>query len=73
MSTPQPNNPLHGITLEMIVTRLVDHYGWQKLAKKIPIDCFENNPTINSSLKLLRQNLWARKKVENLYLRTRFS
>ena len=73
MSTPQPNNPLHGITLEMIVTRLVAHYGWKKLAKKIPIDCFENNPTINSSLKLLRRNLWARKKVENLYLRTRFS
>lgn len=73
MNIPQPNNPLHGITLEVIVTRLVDHYGWKRLAKKIPIDCFENNPTINSSLKLLRRNQWAREKVEKLYLRTRFS
>jgi len=72
MSTSQPNNPLHGITLEMILVRLIDHYGWEKLAKKIPIDCFENNPTLNSSLKLLRRNQWARKKVENLYLYTRF-
>ena len=73
MITSQPKNPLHGITLKMIITRLVSHYGWAKLAEKIPIDCFKNNPTINSSLELLRRNQWARKKVETLYLRTRFS
>lgn len=72
MSTPQSNNPLHGITLKMIVEQLVAHYGWEKLAGKIPINCFSKNPTINSSLKLLRKTPWARKKVENLYLRTRF-
>jgi uncharacterized protein (DUF2132 family) len=72
MSPPQTNNPLHGLTLEMILTRLLAHYGWKKLADKIHIDCFENNPTLNSSLKLLRRNPWARKKVETLYLRTRF-
>ncbi len=70
MSTPQANNPLHGITLEMIITSLVAHYGWQRLGEKIPIACFTNNPTINSSLKLLRRNPWARQKVERLYLRT---
>ena len=72
MSNPQTNNPLHGITLAMIIKRLVEHYGWQKLGDKIPIACFTNNPTINSSLKLLRRAPWARKKVETLYLRTRF-
>jgi uncharacterized protein (DUF2132 family) len=70
MSTPQANNPLHGITLKMIVTSLVAHYGWKKLGEKIPIACFTTNPTINSSLKLLRRNPWAREKVETLYLRT---
>ena len=70
MSTPQANNPLHGITLKMIITSLVSHYGWQRLGEKIPIACFTNNPTINSSLKLLRRNPWARQKVETLYLRT---
>ena len=73
MSTPQTNNPLHGITLEMILTRLVAHYGWKKLGRMIPINCFTKDPTINSSLKLLRRTPWARTKVENLYLRTRFS
>ncbi len=72
MSTPQTKNPLHGITLEMILTRLVAYYGWKRLAKKIPINCFTKDPTINSSLKLLRRTPWARKKVETLYLRTRF-
>lgn len=73
MSVPQANNPLHGITLEMILTRLVAHYGWERLAGKIPINCFTKDPSINSSLKLLRRTPWARKKVEALYLRTRFS
>ena len=73
MSTPQPNNPLHGITLEMILTRLVDHYGWKRLGGMIAINCFTKSPSIKSSLKLLRKTPWARKKVETLYLRTRFS
>ena len=75
MSTEQPNNPndpLHGITLEMIVTRLLDHYGWEKLGKKIAINCFNKDPSIKSSLKFLRKTGWARKKVETLYLRTKF-
>ena len=73
MNTPQANDPLHGITLKMILTRLVAHYGWKKLGQKIPINCFTKDPTINSSLKLLRKTPWARKKVETLYLKTRFS
>ena len=73
MSTPQTNNPLHSITLEIILTRLVDHYGWKKLAAKISINCFAKDPSIQSSLKFLRRTPWARRKVETLYLRTRFS
>ena len=72
MNKEQPNYPLHGITLEMIVTRLVDHYGWEKLGGKIAINCFKKDPSIKSSLKFLRKTPWARTKVENLYLRTRF-
>ena len=72
MTTAQKNNPLHGINLKMILTRLVDYYGWEKLGRKIPINCFTKDPTINSSLKLLRRTPWARKKVETLYLKTRF-
>jgi uncharacterized protein (DUF2132 family) len=75
MNTDQPGNPkdpLHGITLEMIVTRLADHYGWEKLGQKITINCFNKDPSIKSSLKFLRRTPWARKKVETLYLRTRF-
>ena len=73
MSTPRANDPLHGITLEMILCQLLAHYGWRSLGKKIPINCFTKDPSINSSLKLLRRTPWARKKVENLYLRTKFS
>ncbi|MEN8190611.1 MAG: VF530 family protein [Thermodesulfobacteriota bacterium] len=72
MSFPRTNKSLDGITLKMIVNRLVAHYGWEKLGRKIPINCFTKNPTINSSLKLLRRTPWARRKVEALYLRTRF-
>ena len=68
--TPQPNNSLHGVTLEMIVTQLVKQYGWEELSKRIPIKCFTNDPSIKSSLKFLRQTPWARKKVEELYLST---
>jgi Uncharacterized conserved protein len=65
---PQPNNPLHGITLEMILTRLVAQYGWPQLSKLVPIRCFYNEPSIKSSLKYLRRTPWARKAVEDLYL-----
>ncbi|HNM38372.1 MAG TPA: VF530 family protein [Anaerolineales bacterium] len=68
--TSQPNNPLHGITLETIVTQLVTQYGWAELGKRIPIKCFTNDPSIKSSLKFLRQTPWARKKVEDLYLQS---
>ena len=64
----QPNNPLHGITLETIVTALVDHYGWAALGQQITIRCFTDDPSIASSLKFLRRTPWAREKVEGLYL-----
>ena len=70
MSNTQPNNPLHGITLETIITKLVEQYGWADLGKRIPIKCFNENPSIKSSLKFLRQTPWARKKVEDLYLKS---
>ena len=66
----QTNNPLHGITLETIVTALVAHYGWTGLAEHIPVNCFSNDPSIKSSLKFLRKTPWARDKVEALYLQT---
>ena len=62
------NDPLHGLTLEMILNRLVQQYGWAELAKRIPIRCFSNEPSIKSSLKFLRRTPWARRKVEELYL-----
>ena len=68
MSNQQSNDPLHGITLEQVVNHLVDHYGWDELGKRIPIRCFTSNPSVKSSLKFLRKTLWARKKVENLYI-----
>jgi uncharacterized protein (DUF2132 family) len=63
-------DPLHGITLKMIVTQLVEKYGWEELGQRINIKCFTNDPSINSSLKFLRKTEWARKKVETLYLKT---
>lgn len=68
MTTPQPNNPLHGKTLEAILNHLVQHYGWKELGLRIKIRCFTDNPSIQSSLKFLRKTPWARKKVEKLYL-----
>ncbi|HQY11036.1 MAG TPA: VF530 family protein [Ferruginibacter sp.] len=68
MSQPLSNDPLHGKTLEMIVTHLVQMYGWEELGKSIPINCFKSNPSIRSSLKFLRKTPWARKKVEDLYI-----
>ena len=64
---------LHGITLESVLTRLVDHYGWQQLGLRIDIKCFTSDPSIKSSLKFLRKTPWARAKVEELYLETRFT
>ncbi len=68
MSLEQPKNPLHGIKLANIVTELVAAYGWDELAFKFDYRCFYNNPTIKSSLKFLRKELWAREEVENFYL-----
>ena len=64
----QPRNPLHGLTLEAIVTALVDHYGWDGLAQRVPVRCFTSDPSVKSSLKFLRKTPWAREKVEGLYL-----
>jgi uncharacterized protein (DUF2132 family) len=64
----QPRNPLHGLTLEAIVTALVAHYGWAGLGERIPVRCFTSDPSIASSLKFLRKTPWARDKVEGLYL-----
>ena len=61
------NDPLHGLTLEMIVTHLVESYGWDELAQQIRINCFMSNPSIQSSLKFLRKTPWARTKVEDFY------
>ncbi|HEX9331187.1 MAG TPA: VF530 family protein [Anaerolineales bacterium] len=68
MTDFQSNDPLHGITLEMILNQLVQQYGWVELAQRIPIRCFINEPSVKSSLKFLRRTPWARKKVEELYL-----
>ncbi len=68
MSEQQPNNPLHGVTLEQIVNSLVEHYGWDALGKRINIQCFINDPSVKSSLKFLRKTPWARKKVEDLWV-----
>ncbi|MBK8090036.1 MAG: VF530 family protein [Lacibacter sp.] len=64
----QSNDPLHGKTLEFIVTELVAHFGWEELGERIRINCFISNPSIKSSLTFLRKTPWARKKVEDLYV-----
>lgn len=69
----QKNNPLHGLTLEAIVTRLAEHYGWDELGQLISIRCFQSDPSVKSSLKFLRKTPWAREKVEQLYVNTDFS
>ena len=66
----QRANPLHGLTLETIVTALVKYYGWPGLAERIPVRCFTHDPSIASSLKFLRKTPWAREKAEGLYLFT---
>jgi len=64
----QPRNPLHGVTLEAMVTALQAHYGWEELGRRIPVRCFTHDPSVASSLKFLRKTPWAREKVEGLYL-----
>lgn len=68
--TEKPKNPLHGVTLEAILNRLVEQYGWEGLAKRIDIRCFKNDPSIKSSLTFLRRTPWAREQVEALYVKT---
>jgi uncharacterized protein (DUF2132 family) len=70
METKMSNDPLHGKTLESILTYLVHHFGWEDLARMININCFKSNPSIKSSLTFLRKTPWARKKVEDLYIST---
>ena len=69
MSQSQPDNPLHGITLERILTELVEGMGWETMGRKIAIRCFTHDPSIPSSLRFLRRTPWAREQVEALYLR----
>jgi uncharacterized protein (DUF2132 family) len=71
MTNPQPKDPLHGITLETIVAELVERYGWSRLGEMISIRCFNQDPSLKSSLKFLRRTPWAREKVERLYLSRR--
>ena len=68
MSETQKNNPLHGITLLMMLEQLVERYGWEELGRRINIRCFRYDPSIKSSLTFLRKTPWARKEVEDLYL-----
>ena len=70
MREQQPNNPLHGVTLEKIVNSLVEHYGWDELGRRINVRCFNRDPSVKSSLKFLRKTPWAREKVEDLYIVT---
>ena len=71
MNDKQPDNPLHGITLERILIKLVEDYGWTELGRIIDIRCFNHEPSIKSSLKFLRKTPWARTQVEELYISKR--
>lgn len=64
----RPNDPLHGVTLERMLTELVEHFGWEAMGKRIAIRCFTSDPSVGSSLKFLRRTPWAREKVEGMYL-----
>ena len=72
MADTQSNDPLHGMTLEAILLKLVNKYGWDGLAKRIDIKCFKSDPSISSSLKFLRKTPWARKEVEELFVNSKF-
>lgn len=71
MADMQSNDPLHGVTLETILRKLVDHYDWNGLAKRVDINCFKSDPSISSSLKFLRKTPWARKQVEDLFVNSK--
>jgi uncharacterized protein (DUF2132 family) len=68
MNSAQPKNPLHGVTLEQMLTELVAHYGWPALGEQVNVRCFQVDPSVPSSLKFLRRTPWARHRVESLYL-----
>lgn len=71
---PSPSNdPLHGVTLEQLLTQLVDEFGWDELARRVPVRCFQFDPSIKSSLTFLRKTPWARAKVEDIYVRWKLS
>ncbi len=71
-TTPPAQDPLHGITLETVLTRLVEKYGWEELSRRFTFKCFASDPSITSSLKFLRKTPWARQKIEVLYLRSKW-
>jgi uncharacterized protein (DUF2132 family) len=73
MKPSAPNNLLHGITLEMLLTDLVSAYGWEELGRRIPLRCFTHDPSISSSLKFLRRTPWARERVEAAYITWKMS
>jgi uncharacterized protein (DUF2132 family) len=70
-SVAHPRDPLHGITLEAIVTQLVERHGWAELGKRVPVRCFRHNPTIKSSLTFLRNTPWARERIEQMFIAER--
>ena len=70
MNNTQSNNPLHGVTLEAILTHLVEQYGWEDMGERINIRCFQLDPSIKSSLTFLRKTPWAREKVERMYVKS---
>ncbi len=70
MTDPHPNDPLHGITLERILTHLIERYGWEEMGRVVEIRCFQVDPSLKSCLTFLRKTPWARKKVEEMYLRS---
>jgi uncharacterized protein (DUF2132 family) len=72
MTDAPSRDPLHGVTLETILRKLVNKYGWDGLAKRVSVNCFKSDPSINSSLKFLRKTPWARKEVEDLYVASKF-
>jgi uncharacterized protein (DUF2132 family) len=69
MAAMNPNDPLHGVTLERIVTELSAHFGWEEMARRVPVRCFQFDPSVKSSLKFLRKTPWARAKVEDMFVR----
>ena len=68
MTIPHPRDPLHGVTLETIVTELVERHGWAELGRRLPVRCFLNNPSVKSSLTFLRKTHWARERVKGMYI-----